>query len=491
MTKTLSAKLISSMNMNEKRYFKIYCKRHTIGSQNKYEFMFTLLNKNSSLDDDTIKESLLTKRYKSKNLSSDFNYLNKLILRSLNEFNLNKTTDLKVKSNMISIEIMFLKGLYDECLKLIDKTKRIIKLNENGALMLDLLNWEKKCLGYSKGFYSAMALNNTIDLYFKSYSLNRTITDLYYQSYYLKNNVDKISSDVLLKEIEVVKNNTLIVNGINDLMSIKSRVFFYLIFSNFYFIEKNLHNELLFLEKTIHVFNNNIQYKKENPLDYISIYIRIIDIHRNHESSIFYEKINMLRSLDSTLSFKKDVIEERIFFHTSKAELEHFIFNNNISVAHETMIKTKETILKNKYKIEPFYYIDLYYIFACIHFFQKNISASLKFVNTIFNEYKLKQKPSVYIKTEIMNIIIHFELQNYDVVLYKIEGFRKKYLPIFKINPIEKKIINIISKISKNPHSKIKLKEFKKLSTELDALEISASKVSNCFYLNYVKSNIS
>ena len=130
MAKTLSIKLISSMNMNEKRYFKIYCKRHKIGSQNKYEFMFTLLNKNSNLSDQAIKELLLTKKYKSQNLSSDFNYLNKLILRSLNEFNLNKTTDLKVKSNLVSIEIMFLKGLYDECLKLIDKTKRILKLNE-------------------------------------------------------------------------------------------------------------------------------------------------------------------------------------------------------------------------------------------------------------------------------------------------------------------------------------------------------------------------
>ena len=90
-----------------------------------------------------------------------------------------------------------------------------------------------------------------------------------------------------------------------------------------------------------------------------------------------------------------------------------------------------------------------------------------------------------------MNIIIHFELENYDVTLYNIDGFRKKYLPIFKINAIEKKIINIISKISKNPNSKIKLKEFEKLSTELEASGILTSSVSNCFYINYVKSNAS
>jgi len=67
----------------------------------------------------------------------------RILLKSLNEFHSEKTCDLKIKQNLISIEILFYKGLYEECLQLITKTKRIKLANESQYLMLELLGWEK------------------------------------------------------------------------------------------------------------------------------------------------------------------------------------------------------------------------------------------------------------------------------------------------------------------------------------------------------------
>ena len=43
--------VIKSLTMSEKRYFKIFSERHTIGSQNKYVALFDQLDKSEDEDD--------------------------------------------------------------------------------------------------------------------------------------------------------------------------------------------------------------------------------------------------------------------------------------------------------------------------------------------------------------------------------------------------------------------------------------------------------
>ena len=122
--------IIKSLSMNEKRYFKIYCKQHVLNGQNKYVLLFDLIDQQSVFNDSSIKLELKKHKFSTNNFSSDINYLTRILLKCLNEFHAEKTSDLKIKQNLITIEILFYKGLYEECLQLISKTKRIKLLLE-------------------------------------------------------------------------------------------------------------------------------------------------------------------------------------------------------------------------------------------------------------------------------------------------------------------------------------------------------------------------
>ena len=159
-------RLIDAMSMNEKRYFKLFVNRSVFGEENKYLLLFDIFNKSSEISETFLKESMKRKKFSDKNISYDLNYLNKILLRSLNEFHFEKTISLKIQNYIKSVEILFYKGLYEDCLKIIQKAKKISKKNENEILFLELLNWEKKCIGYSKGFLGAMQVNDKIDAYF-------------------------------------------------------------------------------------------------------------------------------------------------------------------------------------------------------------------------------------------------------------------------------------------------------------------------------------
>ncbi len=479
-------RIIESMSMNEKRYFKLFINKNIFGSQNKYLILFDIINSNDTINENTLKKHIKEQDYSDKNISYDINYLNKIILRSLNEFHYDKTISLKLQNHIKSVEILFYKGLYDECLKIIRKAKKLSLKNENEILILELLNWEKKCMGYSKGFYGAMSVNEKIDSYFKHIQENREITDLYYHSYFLKNNVGKMSYEKIIEDFETIINNRIFKKNGNDLHSVQSRIFYFLTIANYYNVINKKTEETFNLEKTIEVFDQNPFYKEENPLDYISVYTRIIDIYKKSDDATFHNKINALRSFENILDFQKNVAKERIFFHTHHSELEFLIFNNNFEEATKIKLLVIKSLKENKYNIEPYYFIGLYYQFACIQLINENLSQSLKYVNLILNEFKLEDRPKSFIKTEILNLIIHFELKNYKLVLHNYNAFNKRYKKVFKLNYIEKKIIQLIIQISESPYSKNSSIEFRNILKKIEKKEGIEENISNKIYLKYI-----
>jgi hypothetical protein len=459
--------LILSMTMNEKRHFKIFNKKLNFESRSKHLLLFDLINKYEKIDEKLIKEYLFEHGYSINNISYDINYLHKLLLKSLNDFHSEKTTSLKIKENLKSVEILFYKGLYEQSLKLIEKTKKICAKNENLALMIELLNWEKKCSGYSYGLQAAKLVNENITIHIDKITKNKIISDLYYRSYILKNASVKDSNEKVHAEMDALINSeefrSIDVNG----SSFVVQIFYNLIFANYYHVIKDKKQELKFLEKAIEITNENEFYKKENPLNYTSIFIRIIDIYKKTSDTVFYKKIEELRGFENSLDFQKEVLAERIFVHSNQAELDFLIFNNEIEKARNKMYDLIKNLDENKFNIEPYYYIAIYYQFAAVYLLDDVYSKSLKYVNKILNENKMVDRPNTYIKTEILNIIVHFKLGNYTLVFHCLDNFKKKYSKRYKLSYIEMHLLRVIFYIADNQHTVNIKNEFRKLAEKV------------------------
>ncbi len=476
--------IIKAMSMNEKRAFKIFCKKHTIGGQNKYILLFDTIDNSSSFNEKMIKETLGDNGYSSKYFSSDKNYLNRIILKSLNEFHSEKTCDLKIKQNLISIEILFYKGLYNECLSLINKTKRIKLVSESQYLILEIIKWEKKCLGYSKGLLEAIKTNNLFDDYFDNIRSEKIITDFYYKSYYYKNSVGKTSQEQLEENFNEIFLDPIFKTK-DDTRNINTNIFFYLIYANYHNIKKEYLKELHYLRKVVVFFDNNEMYKLEKPLDYISIYIRIIDINKKEKESTFYNDIKTLRNFDKFINIQNKVAKERVFLHTYQAEIEYLLNFNELEKALLIMTKMQRELKKYEYIIEPYYIISIYYLFASIYCSLGDFSGGLKYVNTILNEYNFNQRPKTYIKSEFLNIVIHYELNNYELVQKGITSLKKKYRTNFKLSYLEKNILKTILIIISNPNIINERVEFFKLKTKIDNGKTVNSSIEKN-YFNYI-----
>ena len=68
--------LINSLTMSEKRFFKIFSKRHIIGDKNEYSLLFDFIDKETGLTNQKLLDQPFVK-----NVSAEKNYLYRLILR--------------------------------------------------------------------------------------------------------------------------------------------------------------------------------------------------------------------------------------------------------------------------------------------------------------------------------------------------------------------------------------------------------------------------
>ena len=328
--------------------------------------------------------------------------------------------------------------------------------------MLELLNWEKKCTGYSLGLIKAIEVNDSIENCFNQIKIDKEITDVYYNSYLHKNNLGKINQAKIISDFEKLINNKVLLNT-SEFASVRLNIYYNLIYSNYYHVKRDYISELEFLNKALSYFDLNEEYKFENPLDYVSISIRVIDIKKIGASEEFYSELQKLRNFDNILDLQKEVVQERIFLFTNQAELEHLLYINQFKDAILVFENILHAIKTSKYDIEPYYYIKIYYLISSINFAKGDFSSGLKFINTIVNKFKFSDRPNVFVRAEFLNIIIHYELKNYDLVIRAIGNIKLKYKAKYEFNYYEIKILEVIYKISENHHIIKEKTEFQNL----------------------------
>lgn len=433
--------------MSEKRYFKIFSERHTIGGQNKYVLLFNALDKAPTENDEQLKKVLKQKGINTDFLSADKNYLFQLLLRCLNDFHVNKTFNLSVKSQLQQIEILFHKGLYPECLKQIEKAIKQAEECENFPLIIDILMWKKKCAGYSLGLAKAVEANNQIESYITKLENLKRMTDLYYSSNLLQSKHENLSKDAMLKEFKSILKDPLL-SSEKQIMSFSAGIYFHLIYANYYYSTNQKEKEFEHLKKLIQVIDGSASYSLENPLDYISIYNRYLNTKKFFPDETFFDEIKHLKKFPAKLSIRKETSVERAFIHAYTHELDYCIINNYFTRALKIVTEIEKELSKISFDIEPYHLINFHYLIAIVLIFCNQYNKALRHLNKALNEFDISARPQVYIRAKILNAIVHFELKNTNLTLNlckEINQLNKHHQLLLET---EIQLLNVITKLS-------------------------------------------
>ncbi len=446
--------LIKSLSKAEKRYFKLFVARHTssTSSPNNAQVLFDMMEKMDSYDEEELLSKLKNKAFTNK-FSITKARLYDTILKSLDAYYSEKSKDQLIRNELHYIEILFNKSLYKQCKKrILSAKKQAVKYNKNN-LLAELIIWEKQLI--EKDNYQSVDASKIKSISAEEQDILKTVTiksQLWELKSLLFQQLNKIGRARSEEEVNLLKNE--IGKKVSEIKIPKNKIGLHYLFNHiqgaYFFAIYDYKSSLKSVLKTIQLIEENPNEFSDEPNILIStltngVYLSMknSDIEQAQE---LYNKLKILYktqeengSKDIVLKIKSSLLSLELLLVKLTCDFKEFDKLYPVICSF---------IDENKQKINDSRLAFLYYNMAHILFIQDKFSESLRWTNSLLNDIDIDKAQEIYSFAEILNLFIHLELDNKELVNYTIKSTKRFLKTRNKLFEYETIVLKFIQKVS-------------------------------------------
>jgi hypothetical protein len=434
MSKTASSslhELIKSLTKSEKRYFKIYASRHTIGEKNNYLELFDYIASKKVYDEQTLFDHFKGQAFLNR-FSITKNRLYESIIRSLDAYHSTHSAEAQLYKQLHASSLLFRKGLYQQSLKILRSARKLAEKNDCTIILMQI-NEKLKKLNESCGKkcfdQDAIQIIYERDIaYGDTISYNNTLWRTKGKLFALIEKNGRSRSEEARKQFDLavqeMKDSKFLGNKTFDTIYLEN-----LIWSTYYFGVLEDRKSLNYLKENLILFESTKDRITEEPNKYFSILSRIIQVEcniNNYRSA--FTHLKKLKSFPKTYKFENSVdFEIKLFSIISSTEMMLYLKQGDFdkSIALENTII--EGLEKHKENIPPNTRASLYFQMAVAFFGKEDFSKSLKWLNKLFNDHAIDDKVNIIAFSHLLNLIVHLEMANFRLLPYALQR-AKRYL---------------------------------------------------------------
>ena len=476
--------LIQSLSTSEKRYFKLFIGKNSIGGSSHYLKLFDLIDKAGSVD-----KKIIQKLYKDDDFMTKqfFEYKYRLyrqILKSLSAYHSNRSVDDKILESIRQIKILYDRAMYADALKVLEKIKSTAFKYEKFALLLEIMHWRMKI----SSAFSNLGKTNKIEI--------RQLVEEEASIIHVIGNASKYRKIKMLMNLEYMVNRE--ARGQADIDMYKT-------------IINDLENEDL---------PSSYHAKKDFYETYILYFVAINDLKAACENNknivsliesqpfqIEQDPLNYVYALYNLLFLSKNLKKYKEFFHILskiKSTIKRFETEMNEN--------TYSMVLAKIYDIEFATYIDMgqfpkatallpeiergftaqektselqNLLFkvntAILYFGTGDFRMAIAIIHAVLNDGKTYLPQSFYSFIRIFQLIIHFEKGNRELLPYMIKSVYRHLIGRKHLYKAEDIFIQLIRRKQNKMNTKEdRAKVFKALKSEL--MKVSDDPMEASFY---------
>lgn len=478
--------LISCLTMSEKRYFKLFASKNNTSEKQSYVLLFDALSELKDYDEVRLKQILADKGIVTPYLAADKNYLYEVLMKSLRSFHESKSARISIKEDLISVEILFTKGLYRQCLKLLQRARKSAEHFELLPALVEIASWERKIEGHSYDFERITEKFAEINTMLEKLKNLHEYHQLYYKVSYIQRREWKISNESALQKINDLMKVPLLQDE-NQAITNLAKIRLYEIKARYYFLTNNVAEEYICNQKIWQMAGNDPTFMHEYPMEYIAIYSRYLALCKQIEPEKFEESLKHFRSLPQQIKCYKSEIAAIVFALSYSSELVWLIHKTDFEKAYLLLpniidgLEQHNSYLKNDIKI------NLYYKLSYIYFFNKKYEEALKYVNIVLNDYHEENRPDIYRFARLLNLLIHYELGNFRVLQYEIKNTELFFKSRDKLYAAEKIVLKFIKKLSLADKEEKTAELFAQLCEQLNTVLKDTQERRVLNYFNFIK----
>ncbi len=411
--------LIKSLTKSEKRFFKLSSSLQS-GDKN-YMRLFDEIEKQEVYNEEEIKDRFKKETF-IKHLPSEKSHLYKLILKSLRGFHADNSISSVLKQEIKNIEILYNKALFKECRKFLKRAKNKAEEYEKFYYWFELISWEKRLIEeeYEQGIFS-FDLEKLIQEELEVIEKLRNLAE--YQMIFSQiNAIFRTGLHNRPKEelatVEEIANHHLI-KGKNTALSSRAATICYYIQGMCNATKRDYPVALLKFSRTLEILDNNPKIKTDLAKRYVSTLKNLIfcniDVNNLEEAQ---RLIDLLKALSGTPGFNSIDVKLKIFTFSCNTQIIVYDHLGEFQNAKATVLDMEEGLENYKYQINKEQKVLFYYNIAYVYFGLGEYKNALKWINKVVNDNERKLRQDIYTYGELLNLLIHFELGNYDLVEY-------------------------------------------------------------------------
>ncbi len=468
--------LIKSLTKAEKRYFKLYTALQK-GDKN-YLNLFEYLDNQEVFDAERTQSHFKGQTF-SKQLHVTKNYLFRLILKSLHQYNIDKNVRSQAEELLAYARILNAKKMPKEAIRYLKKAKKLVEDFDLSALQLEIIALER-ALMYTQLkpdlFQNFLQENKEkVKLLLTEIDNEMTYYNLYYDFLHFNTTTGILRNEEQAAAVQKIMDHPNLQDP--DLAStFLGRCYYYIIWANYYWFKSDLKGRFAIGESYLAFLEAHPeQLKEQNKFYAAALQIQIAN-------SLFLERYDDLDDLLHKLKTLPELYDKAGNLGLRERVAPTY-FNLGLNYYRKTWQYEKALALieeVNQYfdKLKPIQQIVISDAISVIYFVNGKYERSLEWLNRYLDERYASVRSNVQHYGMIRRLLLHFELGDTMLLPYLVRSTSRKLNKEESYHQLESTLVDFFRKLVKAADKTERLQLFKQLKQQLqDGFESDRFKI--------------
>lgn len=429
--------LIVSMTKQEKRYFKLYAAFYNKDNGNHCLQLFEVIDKHRPNDDTELAEHVHGKPY-GQRLAALKNQLLEQVLDCLTAFHSSRLASFKIRRMLTHADILYHKGLYNHCRKLLARTEKKALEIEYHEIMPAILSRKRSLLlkELSTSFEEAidalytqndvaLAILTRINSYRKlmdsmqmlaaRYGTRPTDSDRQALTALAQHPLMRDESLADTFDARLARLSTL---GTHALLTNES------------------HDATTYYRQAVQLWKNSPALIEERPLQYRRYLMNYLScLLPTSDEEEFSSVIRDIRTVVPSFPEEHSEATGTIW----NIELLYYLNKGRLDKCTEVAAALEKHIARNAEEFSPTTYITLCHNCTIVYFLTGRYHKALEYINAILNERRIEIKRDLHNFARVISLITHYELRNVDILdnmLRSTKRFLQQREPVGDLEPV-------------------------------------------------------
>lgn len=438
--------LIKSLGKAEKRNFKLFVSRNTNSGDLKITRLFDLLDKMSDYDEPALlRKDTGLKKEQLPNLKAN---LYRQILASLRVMNVEVNVEVQLHEQLEYARILYDKGLYQQSLRMLERTKEMARTYHQNSFLLQALVFEKKI----ESLHITRSMRHRAEeIAVEVRQLNERIAMI--------GRLSNLSLQLYSRYIHYghARNENEIQSAREFFMSLLptqpagegffEKLYLYQAYCWYAFIAQDFLMHYRYSRRWVDLFLAAPQMQRvETPYFIKGMYNLLLAHFMLHNAEKFEEELAHFEAFAaSDLADTNENVRSQTFIYLNISRINGFFMRGDFKGGLALAPDIENYLHAFHLQIDRHRVLIFYYKIACLHFCNGDFEQTIDYLNRIIH-WKVDLRSDLQCYARLLHLIAHYELGNYGIIEHLIKSVYRFMAKMENLSVVEEEIFRFVRK---------------------------------------------